>query len=88
MQKPQCRQGQSGWAVATAPAHSKSVVAAAVEAEGRARQLTKQAKQRWLDRILALAYGAAGLNGSVTIGCRGVLVSQLLKEALRQFPPG
>ncbi|KAJ9506378.1 hypothetical protein QJQ45_019481, partial [Haematococcus lacustris] len=43
---------------------------------------------RWPDRILALAYVAAGFNGSGTIGCKGVPVSQMLKEALRQFPVG
>ncbi|KAJ9509635.1 hypothetical protein QJQ45_011367 [Haematococcus lacustris] len=48
----------------------------------------KQTKQRWPDRILALAYGATCYNGSGTIGCRGVPVSQMLKEALRQFPAG
>ncbi|KAJ9527234.1 hypothetical protein QJQ45_025492 [Haematococcus lacustris] len=47
-----------------------------------------EAKERWLDRILALAYGAAGFNGSGTIGCRGVPVNQVLKEALRQFLAG
>ncbi|KAJ9526221.1 hypothetical protein QJQ45_009689 [Haematococcus lacustris] len=51
-------------------------------------KLIKQAKQRWADRILALAHGAAGFNGSGTIGCRGVPVSQVLKEALRQLPAG
>ncbi|KAJ9517980.1 hypothetical protein QJQ45_004349 [Haematococcus lacustris] len=50
--------------------------------------LIKQAKQRWPDRVLALAYGAAGFSGSGSIGCRGVPVSQMLKEALRQFPAG
>ncbi|KAJ9506401.1 hypothetical protein QJQ45_004909 [Haematococcus lacustris] len=50
--------------------------------------LIKQAKKRWPDRVLALAYGAAGFRGSGTIGCRGVPVSQMLKEALRQFPAG
>ncbi|KAJ9517853.1 hypothetical protein QJQ45_004219 [Haematococcus lacustris] len=49
-------------------------------------KLIKEAKQRWPDRILALAYGAAGFSGSGSIGCRGVPVSQMLKEALRQFP--
>ncbi|KAJ9518000.1 hypothetical protein QJQ45_004327 [Haematococcus lacustris] len=44
-----------------------------------------KAKQRWPDRILALAYGAAGFSGSGSIGCRGVLVSQMLKEAVRQW---
>ncbi|KAJ9526352.1 hypothetical protein QJQ45_009822 [Haematococcus lacustris] len=34
------------------------------------------------DRILALAYGAAGFNGSGTIGCRGVPVEQMVKDAL------
>ncbi|KAJ9507955.1 hypothetical protein QJQ45_021283 [Haematococcus lacustris] len=51
-------------------------------------KLIKQAKQRWPDRALALAYGAAGFSGSGSIGCRGVPVSQMLKEALRQFPAG
>ncbi|GFH27160.1 uncharacterized protein HaLaN_25435 [Haematococcus lacustris] len=51
-------------------------------------KLIKQAKQRWPDRVLALAYGAAGFSGSGSIGCRGVPVSQMLKEALRQFPAG
>ncbi|KAJ9510333.1 hypothetical protein QJQ45_015806, partial [Haematococcus lacustris] len=50
--------------------------------------LIKQAKQRWPDRVLALAYGAAGFSGSGSVGCRGVPVSQMLKEALRQFPAG
>ncbi|GFH10355.1 uncharacterized protein HaLaN_05654 [Haematococcus lacustris] len=45
-------------------------------------KLIKQAKQRWPDRPLALAYGAAGLDGSGTVGCRGVPVSQMLKEAV------
>ncbi|KAJ9519190.1 hypothetical protein QJQ45_007750 [Haematococcus lacustris] len=49
-------------------------------------KLIKQAKQRWPDRILALAYGAAGFSGSGTIGCMGVPVSQMLKEASKQFP--
>ncbi|KAJ9525795.1 hypothetical protein QJQ45_009333 [Haematococcus lacustris] len=51
-------------------------------------KLIKQAKQRWPDRVLALACGAAGFSGSGSIGCRGVPVSQMLKEALRQFPAG
>ncbi|GFH32470.1 uncharacterized protein HaLaN_31697, partial [Haematococcus lacustris] len=51
-------------------------------------KLITQVKKRWPDRVLALAYGAAGFNGSGTIGCRGVPVSQMLKEALRQFPAG
>ncbi|KAJ9506124.1 hypothetical protein QJQ45_002445 [Haematococcus lacustris] len=51
-------------------------------------QVDKQAKKRWPDRILALAYGAAGFNGSGTIGCRGVPVSQMLKEAVKQFRAG
>ncbi|KAJ9525779.1 hypothetical protein QJQ45_003396 [Haematococcus lacustris] len=50
--------------------------------------LIKQAKQRWPDRILALAYGTAGFNGSGTIGCGGVPVSHMLKEAVRQFSAG
>ncbi|GFH28788.1 uncharacterized protein HaLaN_27335, partial [Haematococcus lacustris] len=51
-------------------------------------KLIKQAKQRWPDRVLALAYGAAGFSGSGSVGCRGVPVSQMLKEAVRQFPAG
>ncbi|KAJ9533824.1 hypothetical protein QJQ45_026907, partial [Haematococcus lacustris] len=51
-------------------------------------KLIKQAKQRWPDRALALAYGAAGFSGSGSVGCRGVPVSQIVKEALRQFPAG
>ncbi|KAJ9511034.1 hypothetical protein QJQ45_002877 [Haematococcus lacustris] len=51
-------------------------------------KLIKQAKQRWPDRVLALAYGAAGFSGSGSVGCRGVPVSQMLKEALRQLPAG
>ncbi|GFH30125.1 hypothetical protein HaLaN_28916 [Haematococcus lacustris] len=31
-------------------------------------RLIKQAKQRWPDCILALAYGAAGFSGSSSIG--------------------
>ncbi|GFH13667.1 uncharacterized protein HaLaN_09598, partial [Haematococcus lacustris] len=42
--------------------------------------LIKQAKKRLPDRPLALAYGAAGFSGSGSIGCRGVPVSQMLKE--------
>ncbi|KAJ9509211.1 hypothetical protein QJQ45_001466 [Haematococcus lacustris] len=50
-------------------------------------QVNKQAKKLWPDRILALAYGAAGFNGTGTIGCRGVPVSQMRKEAVKQFRP-
>ncbi|KAJ9508267.1 hypothetical protein QJQ45_011784 [Haematococcus lacustris] len=50
--------------------------------------LIEQAKLQWPDRVLALAYGAAGFDGSGTVGCRGVPVSQMLKEALSQFPAG
>ncbi|KAJ9525477.1 hypothetical protein QJQ45_003120 [Haematococcus lacustris] len=50
--------------------------------------VNKQAKKLWPDRILALAYGAAGFKGSGTIGCRGVPVSQMQKEAVKQFRPG
>ncbi|KAJ9508788.1 hypothetical protein QJQ45_028099 [Haematococcus lacustris] len=50
-------------------------------------KVKKQAQKRWPDRILALAYGAAGFNGSGTIGCRGVPVSQMQKEAVKQFRP-
>ncbi|GFH28352.1 hypothetical protein HaLaN_26829, partial [Haematococcus lacustris] len=46
--------------------------------------VNKQAKKRWPDRILAQAYGAAGSNGSGTIGCRVVHVSQMLKEAVNR----
>ncbi|KAJ9514012.1 hypothetical protein QJQ45_021103 [Haematococcus lacustris] len=50
---------------------------------------THQAGQEAVpDRILALAYGATGFSSSGTIGYRGVPVSQMLKEALRQFPAG
>ncbi|KAJ9509499.1 hypothetical protein QJQ45_001949 [Haematococcus lacustris] len=48
---------------------------------------TKQAQKLWPDRILALAYGAAGFSGSGSIGCRGVPVSQMQKEAVKQFRP-
>ncbi|KAJ9520932.1 hypothetical protein QJQ45_014125 [Haematococcus lacustris] len=47
-------------------------------------QLIKQAKQQWPDRILAL--GTASFSGNGTIGRRGVLVSQMLKEALKAVP--
>ncbi|KAJ9518782.1 hypothetical protein QJQ45_026056 [Haematococcus lacustris] len=50
-------------------------------------EVKKQAQKLWPDRILALAYGAAGFNGSGTIGCRGVPVSQMRKEAMKQFRP-
>ncbi|KAJ9518862.1 hypothetical protein QJQ45_026141 [Haematococcus lacustris] len=50
-------------------------------------KVNTQAKKLWPDRILALAYGAAGFNGSGTIGCRGVPVSQMQKEAVKQFRP-
>ncbi|KAJ9508660.1 hypothetical protein QJQ45_027936 [Haematococcus lacustris] len=50
-------------------------------------KVNKQAKKLWPDRILALAYGAAGFNGSGTIGCRDVPVSQMQKEAVKQFMP-
>ncbi|KAJ9510963.1 hypothetical protein QJQ45_027813 [Haematococcus lacustris] len=36
-------------------------------------------------RPLALAYGAAGFNGSGGIGSRGVPVKQILREACKQF---
>ncbi|KAJ9510397.1 hypothetical protein QJQ45_015860 [Haematococcus lacustris] len=36
-------------------------------------------------RPLALAYGAAGFNGSGGIGSRGVPVKQMLREACKQF---
>ncbi|KAJ9525723.1 hypothetical protein QJQ45_003458 [Haematococcus lacustris] len=50
-------------------------------------KVNTQAKKLWPDRILALAYGAAGFNGSGTIGCRGVPVGQMQKEAVKQFRP-
>ncbi|GFH33489.1 uncharacterized protein HaLaN_32870, partial [Haematococcus lacustris] len=53
--------------------------------EARGQQAGKEAVA---GRILALAYGAAGLKGSGTIGCRGVPVSQMLKEAVKQFRLG
>ncbi|KAJ9533757.1 hypothetical protein QJQ45_026785 [Haematococcus lacustris] len=37
-------------------------------------------------RPLALAYGAAGFSGSGSIGSRGVPVTQMLREACKQFP--
>ncbi|KAJ9507593.1 hypothetical protein QJQ45_019225, partial [Haematococcus lacustris] len=52
------------------------------------RQVKKQAQKRWPDRILALAYGAASFSGSGSIGCRGVPVSQMRKEAVKQFGAG
>ncbi|KAJ9511414.1 hypothetical protein QJQ45_029923 [Haematococcus lacustris] len=48
-------------------------------------KLIDQAKQRWPDRVLALA---AGFSGSGSVGYRGVPISQMLKEALTQFPAG
>ncbi|KAJ9522840.1 hypothetical protein QJQ45_023626 [Haematococcus lacustris] len=48
-------------------------------------KVKKQAQKRWPDRILALAYGAASFSGSGSIGCRGVPVSQMRKEAVKQF---
>ncbi|KAJ9509077.1 hypothetical protein QJQ45_001558 [Haematococcus lacustris] len=42
----------------------------------------------WPDRILALAYGAASFSGSGSVGCRGVPVSQMRKEAVKQFGAG
>ncbi|KAJ9525558.1 hypothetical protein QJQ45_003065 [Haematococcus lacustris] len=48
----------------------------------------KQAQKRWPDRILALAYGAASFSGSGSIGWRGVPVSQMRKEAVKQFGAG
>ncbi|KAJ9526969.1 hypothetical protein QJQ45_025326 [Haematococcus lacustris] len=80
--------------------HSKCTVASSLNAKfrlycGKQRvvarfwsKLIKQAKQRWPDRILALAYGAASFSGSGSIGCRGVPVSQMRKEAVRQFGAG
>ncbi|KAJ9525473.1 hypothetical protein QJQ45_003125 [Haematococcus lacustris] len=51
-------------------------------------KVKKQAQKRWPDRILALAYGAASFSGSGSIGCRGVPVSQMRKEAVKQFGAG
>ncbi|KAJ9509042.1 hypothetical protein QJQ45_001531 [Haematococcus lacustris] len=51
-------------------------------------QVKKQAQKLWPDRILALAYGAASFSGSGSIGCRGVPVSQMRKEAVQQFGAG
>ncbi|KAJ9508440.1 hypothetical protein QJQ45_011970 [Haematococcus lacustris] len=51
-------------------------------------QVKKQAQKRWPDRILALAYGAASFSGSGSVGCRGVPVSQMRKEAVKQFGAG
>ncbi|KAJ9506372.1 hypothetical protein QJQ45_019521 [Haematococcus lacustris] len=51
-------------------------------------KVKKQAQKRWPDRILALAYGAASCSGSGSIGCRGVPVSQMRKEAVKQFGAG
>ncbi|KAJ9518160.1 hypothetical protein QJQ45_010096 [Haematococcus lacustris] len=48
-------------------------------------KVNKPAKKLWPDCILALAYGAAGFKGTGTIGCRGVPVSQMQKEAVKQF---
>ncbi|KAJ9523830.1 hypothetical protein QJQ45_020031, partial [Haematococcus lacustris] len=48
----------------------------------------KQAQKRWPDRILALAYGAASFSGSGSVGCRGVPVSQMRKETVKQFGAG
>ncbi|KAJ9522601.1 hypothetical protein QJQ45_019658 [Haematococcus lacustris] len=51
-------------------------------------KVKKQAQKRWPDRILALAYGAASFSGSGSVGCRGVPVSQMRKEAVKQFGAG
>ncbi|GFH21884.1 uncharacterized protein HaLaN_19264, partial [Haematococcus lacustris] len=51
-------------------------------------KVKKQPQKRWPDRILALAYGAASLSGSGSVGCRGVPVSQMRKEAVKQFGAG
>ncbi|KAJ9521547.1 hypothetical protein QJQ45_008844 [Haematococcus lacustris] len=51
-------------------------------------KVKKQAQKRWPDRILALAYGAASFSGSGSVGCRGVPVSQMRKEAVKQFGEG
>ncbi|KAJ9509571.1 hypothetical protein QJQ45_011217 [Haematococcus lacustris] len=52
------------------------------------KSVKKQAQKRWPDRILALAYGAASFSGSGSVGCRGVPVSQMRKEAVKQFGAG
>ncbi|KAJ9512374.1 hypothetical protein QJQ45_012846 [Haematococcus lacustris] len=52
------------------------------------KSVKKQAQKRWPDRILALAYGAASFSGSGSVGCRGVPVSQIRKEAVKQFGAG
>ncbi|GFH07455.1 hypothetical protein HaLaN_02254, partial [Haematococcus lacustris] len=51
-------------------------------------KVKKQAQKRWPDRILALAYGAASFSGSGSVGCGGVPVSQMRKEAVKQFGAG
>ncbi|KAJ9508367.1 hypothetical protein QJQ45_011884 [Haematococcus lacustris] len=51
-------------------------------------KVKKQAQKLWPDRTLALAYGAASFSGSGSIGCRGVPVSQMRKEAVQQFGAG
>ncbi|KAJ9527141.1 hypothetical protein QJQ45_025375, partial [Haematococcus lacustris] len=51
-------------------------------------KVKKQAQKRWPDRILALTYGAASFSGSGSVGCRGVPVSQMRKEAVKQFGAG
>ncbi|KAJ9531855.1 hypothetical protein QJQ45_022032 [Haematococcus lacustris] len=51
-------------------------------------EVKKQTQKRWPDRILALAYGAASFSGSGSVGCRGVPVSQMRKEAVKQFGAG
>ncbi|KAJ9509070.1 hypothetical protein QJQ45_001561 [Haematococcus lacustris] len=51
-------------------------------------KVKKQAQKRWPDRILALAYGAASFSGSGSVGCRCVPVSQMRKEAVKQFGAG
>ncbi|KAJ9516392.1 hypothetical protein QJQ45_011062 [Haematococcus lacustris] len=51
-------------------------------------KVKKQAQKRWPDRILALAYGAASFSGGGSVGCRGVPVSQMGKEAVKQFGAG
>ncbi|KAJ9526513.1 hypothetical protein QJQ45_017840, partial [Haematococcus lacustris] len=52
-------------------------------------KVNKQAKKLWPDRILALAYGAAGFKGSGTIGCRGAGSSadNTPSETLLDTPP-
>lgn len=49
-------------------------------------QILKEAKRRWPDHVLARAYGAAGIHGSGTMGCRVVPARQRPKTAIRLLP--